>query len=376
MRLSNQFSCLTLLLVLSFSSVYSSETRVSTMGQEGLFVRDESNIMLFPGTLLQYGDIVVSEMRALYANGSYTIGLHMDYGNTASALYINQPISSSLLSTGVGAFGGAGALLSPLNNTYLLMYALPLAGFDAGFGLMAAGTSQDNGTVEETARYIAILAGVSNKKLDAGLKIELPSIEQKNGGTTEFSGFGLMAQGRYNLMTVKGANIFPVAQFSYGSASFKNGADIDYSGLMVRLGAGVERQINENNLLIVGVEVFGYESTEANNKTTDSKTTVSTTTIPAIYVGIESRIASWLVGRIGVRHTNQSQTTDTGSEVSIDGSTFKKSLGLAMEFGNFALDFAINEGIIFDGPYVLSGAANNLSSRLSIIYDFGGEDEE
>ena len=59
----------------------------------------------------------------------------------------------------------------------------------------------------------------------------------------------------------------------------------------------------------------------------------------------------------------------------MDGSTFKVDLGLGMEFGNFLLDFAVNEGIIFDGPNILSGATNNLSSRLSITYNFGEENE-
>jgi hypothetical protein len=301
----------------------------------------------------------------------------MGYDNMASGLYINQPINSSLLQLGLNKFGGT--LASPLNNAYVFMFGMPLAGFDAGLGLVTSGTSQNNGTVEETATYFAVLAGISNSKMDLGIKFELPSIEHNvNGGAkTEFSGFGLSAQARYNWKTINGAKIFPIAQFGFGSAGYKNGSESDFSRLMLRTGIGVEKSINEDNLLIVGLEVFGYSSVEEDNKTANVKTNVSTITLPGVYVGIESKIADWLTGRIGVKHTNISETTEsTGADdLELDGSTFKVNLGLGMEFNNFLIDFAVNEGIIFDGPNLLSGSNNNLSSRISITYDFGGKNE-
>ncbi len=383
MRLFNTPSKLCFVIVITAllsSTLFSSETRIGTLGQEGIFLNDPSNVMLFPGTLVQFSDLVITEMRTLYDNEMYTIGIHMGYDNMASGLYINQPISSSVLQAGLDEFASNGVTLgSPLNNSYVFMFGMPLAGFDAGFGLVTAGTSQDNGTLEETATYLAVLAGISNSRMDLGVKIELPSIEHNvsGGANTEFSGFGISAQGRYNWRTIKGARIFPIAQLGFASAGYKNGQETDFSGLMVRAGVGVEKAINENNLLIVGLEAFGYSSYTGDDKTADVKTTTSTMTLPGIYIGIESQIADWLIGRVGARHTNISQTTEVtgGDDLVQDGSTFKVDLGLGMEFGNFLLDFAVNEGIIFDGPNVLSGATNNLSSRLSITYNFGEENE-
>lgn len=383
MRLFNTFfklSVILLLFVFLSSPLFCSETRVATLGQEGIFLKDVSNVMLFPGTLLHYKDLAITEMRSLYDNEVYTIGIHMGYNTMASGFYINQPINSSLLQAGIGEFSSNGITLgSELNNAYVFMFGMPLAGFDAGFGLMTAGTSQDNGTLEETATYFAVLAGVSNDRLDAGVKVELPSIEHNvdGGDKTEFSGFGLSAQGRYHLMTLSGSKIIPLAEFGMASAGYKNGQETDFSGTMFRAGVAVEKAINEDNLLVVGLEAFGYSSIEGNDKTAESKTTTTTTTLPGIYIGIESRMADWLIGRVGARHTNVSETTKVtdADDTVVDGSTFKVNLGLGMEFGNFLLDFAINEGIIFDGPNILSGQANNLSSRISITYDFGGENE-
>lgn len=391
MRLSNTSVKLTfiVLVVFLFSSLYASETRVATMGANGFYVKDYSNIMLFPGLLLTYSDLVSTELRTNPSNNQqrdYSIGIHMDYGNMASALYINQPINSIMLSAGLTAFTQAGInLSSPLNNAYVFMLAMKIPGFDAGFGVETAGSSVDNGTVKEKSTYLAFLAGLSNKQLDAGIKVELPSIEYKTGTTVDYSGFGLSAYGRYNLMKIHGANIFPVGQFGIGSATFKNAITVDGSALMFTAGLGMEKSINEDNLLIVGVDAFGYQKLESKNKTTHITQSTSTITFPAVYVGVESRISSWLLGRIGVRHTNVSVTNkQTGSDdTTDDGSTFNLALGLGMEFGNFLLDFGMNEGLLFDGPYIFSqnngGSypfSNQFASKISITYNFGGDNEE
>jgi hypothetical protein len=395
MRFSNMSIKLisVVLVVFLFSSLYASETRVATMGSNGLYVKDNSNIMMFPGLLLSYSQLVISELRPNFGTNrqqDYSIGIHMDYGDMASALYINQPISSTILGIGLQAFNdipGAPNLSSELNNAYVFMFALKLAGFDAGFGLVTAGTSVDNGVVEEKSTYLAILAGLSSKKLDVGIRAELPSIEVSNGGKTEFSGFALNGQARYQLMTMNGAHIFPVGQFGFGSASYKDGFEVDFSGLMFSVGIGMEKPINEDNLLIVGLDGFSYETLEINSKTTDVTQTTTTITFPAIYLGLESRISSWLIGRLGVRHTNVSVTDEqTGADDQTDdGSTFHLALGLGMEFGNFLIDFGMNEGLLFDGPYIFShtngasspnGSISQFASKISITYNFGGEEDE
>lgn len=369
--------------LLLISSTFASETRQATMGNTSIFLKDDANVFLFPGTLLQYPDLVVAEMRTKKANGSYSIGLHMGYGSDmASGLYVNVPISSLILTTGLAQFGG---LNTTINNAYGFLFATKAAGFDMGFGVLSAGSNFETGSgaakVEESLYYIGIVGGISSKDLDLGLLIELPSIEQKAGGTTnKYSGFGLDAHGRYYMMKRAGTTIFPVGRVVFGSASFKNGTDVDFSALTFAAGLGAERPINEDNLLVVGIEAFGYSSLTADVK--NGTESVSTTmTIPGIYVGVESRISSWLIGRVGAAQVNQQVkneiTPDGGdtAETTTNISNFKLALGLGMEFGNFLVDFAFNEGILFDGPAIISNTGELLATRLSVTYNFGGNDE-
>ena len=389
MRKSNTTSRLLLLFssVFLFSSIaFSSETRVATMGSVGIFVKDQSNVMLFPGTLLQYNDLVVAEMRAKKTNSAYSLGLHMNYGDMTSGLYINMPIGSAIVSTGLANFGG---LTATLNNGYAFMLGMKMGGMDAGFGIITAGSSFDDGgdpKTEESTYYIGLLAGVSNDMMDLGLLIELPSITQEAGAAPkeEYSGFAITASGRYFLMKRRGASIFPVGRLSFGSSSYEisgGGGTVDFGLLSVAAGVGVEKPINENNLLIVGVEAISYTSGTADLKGF-GETTTSVITLPGIYVGVESRISSWLIGRLGAAHVNQQTVTEikpdggSSSETTTDGSNFKVSLGLGMEFGDFLVDFAFNEGLLFDGPAIISNTGEVLASRISVTYNFGGGEDE
>lgn len=373
-----------LALFITVTFLHASETRVSTMGNTAIFLKDQSNVMLFPGTLLKYSNLVIGEMRAKNDDSRYTLGVHMDYDKMASGLYVNMPVFSPLLTTGLGNFAG---LTATIRNSYVFMLGMDLGGMDVGFGIQTAGSKFETGSgaakTDESASYIGLMGGVSNDKMDIGGLIELPSIEQKAGGvTSDYSGFGITANGRMYLMKHKGATIFPVGRLTFGSSSFevKNGGSVDYSTLIIAGGVGVEKEINENNLLIVGLELFSLSSLTSDIKD-GTETNVSTITLPGIYVGVESRISSWLIGRLGASHTNQQTVTEitpdggNKAETTTEGSAFNMSLGLGMEFGSFLLDFAFNEGLLFDGPAIVSNRTNVLATKISVTYNFGGDDE-
>lgn len=392
MRMSNKSRVpATIIFALFFLSVFSfaSETRINTLGSVGIFLKDDANVMLFPGTLFQYTNLVVAEMRTKTnpAKEDYSIGIHMDYGNMVSGLYINQPIRSVILRTGLDEFEGLG--ISRLNNSYVLMMGVKADGLDVGFGVITAGSNSESGSGDfkrdESSSYIGILGGVSNKKMDLGIMLEIPSITLKVGaGKAEYSGFSLNANGRYFLMKRNGASIFPVGRVTFGSSSFevKAGRTTDYSLLRVALGVGMEKRINEDNSLVVGLEAFSMLSVAEDTKG-GVESTATIYTLPGFYVGIESRIASWLIGRVGAAHVNQKLVEEdkpdggTKTETISNSSAFKLSLGLGIEFGSFLIDFAMNEKLLFDGPYIFGRADNGtqFAGQVSITYDFGGENE-
>lgn len=376
MRLFNiKFSSMVLALFL-FSSLYASETRVATMGGGGIFLQDQSNIFLFPGTIHQYPDLVVTEMRVRSNDRFYSIGMHMDYGSMTSGLYINQPINSILLSTGQSQLLNNA---TPINSAFAYFLGMELGGMDAGFGFIGASTSYEDNSFdpkqEESATYMGILAGVSNDMMDLGLLFELPSITLKNPDA-EYSGFGLQANGRYYLAKRNGYSIYPVASVSFGSTEIKDA--IEYGLFAFAVGVGVEKQINDDNLFVVGLEVSRIQTSSTPNGGVES--TFALTTLPGVYVGIESRISSWLIGRVGATQVNQQGVNKTdGDQTGLTTSSdFLVSLGLGMEFSNFLLDFNINETSLFDGPYIFAGtgAGTPFATSISITYNFGGEDDE
>lgn len=370
----------------SSTTLLASETRLAAMGGNPLFVRDNSTILTFPGQLLTYKDLVIAEMRQKNVNSNYTVGLHMDFGNIVGAMYINRPIPSTVFTTNMGLGQN---LNTPLNNAFMFIAGTKLSGFNAAFGFMGAmssfSTGKDATKREEPQSYINVFAGISNKQMDIGLQIELPSITQEIGDQkSELSGFGLQTNGRYQITKYRGMHIFGVANFGLTSSNLKikDGAEQDISGLNFAVGVGVEKPINEDNLLIVGIEAYNHNALTVDTKNI-SEATNTISTFPGIYLGVESRIASWLIGRVGARHVNQMLTTEVKpdggetSETTTDGSGFKISLGLGMEFGNFLLDFGMNEALLFDGPYIFSKVNNNtqFATTISVTYNFGGKDD-
>lgn len=98
--------------------------------------------------------------------------------------------------------------------------------------------------------------------------------------------------------------------------------------------------------------------------------------MPGLYMGLESRINNWLTGRVGAAQVFQTLKTKTkpfgGTETedSDYNSNYELYFGIGVNFANFTLDAAINEGLFFDGPNFISGTTNAIANRLSLTYKF------
>ena len=82
------------LLALFFTlDVSGSETRVFSMGRVGYFIRDNSNITTFPGTLMRYGNEVVTELRWKDTESSYSAEARLPVNtNFMVGINFNRPI--------------------------------------------------------------------------------------------------------------------------------------------------------------------------------------------------------------------------------------------------------------------------------------------
>ena len=146
---------------------------------------------------------------------------------------------------------------------------------------------------------------------------------------------------------------------------------------MEAVGAGVDDQ----SLIILGVHAYGSQSLTTENDL--GELTESITTLPAVFIGGESRLASWLIGRMGVMQVFQTLTEtskpkgEKETETSTTVSNVNFSFGFGIELGNFLIDADFNEGLLFQGPNFISGQAGlDMFGKLSVTYTFGSESKE
>ncbi len=372
------------------SDALATETRVGSMGGVGFYVRDNSNVFVFPGTFYSYSNQVIGELRLKETQSFYSIGAHLPVSNTAQiGIYLNSPLSWEIpFESGINNV--------ELNRTTDLFFGTQLANFDLGVALkFAMDTYEDKplNQPEETqsAHYFELAAGISNEMMDLGLLFGLPSASYDlDSEKRTWGGFGVGFNGRFWLGKKNFIFQFvPLIVANYASLSSEidpgtpgsTKSEIDYDYLEVAGGLGINYQINEDNLIVIGLEPVGYNS-ESRKVKDGNEFTETTLILPGIYMGVESQISSWLIGRFGAaqvyKKITQKLTPQDGDaiEATFYEKDFKMTFGLGIMFGRFLLDARINEGLLFSGPNFISGTTDDLAYRLSITYSFDKKEEK
>jgi len=366
----------------SITSFNATETRVGSMGGVGFFTKDNSNIVYFPGTINFYPQQIVAKKKKKNSDNSYTIGGHLSFNETnVLGIYLNRPIA-------IEAPGGVFDNIT-LDRATDLYLGMPFSNFNFG-GRISVGFDsykQDSTAVQdkdhESARYINVGCGISSETIDMGGYFELPSAKSEENNNDEDKWSGMAFGGNVRAFMGNQVKIVPVGLLSISSTTYEHHdgaldsttAKVDYSAMDIGLGIGINHNIKENSMVIIGVEVLGMNKDKTDIRD-GNETTVTTTTMPGLYMGAESQINRWLTGRIGAAQVFQSTKTKvkppTGdeTETSVRSSQFKVTFGLAVEFGNFTLDLSFNEGLLFDGPNFISNTNETIADQLSITYNF------
>ncbi len=369
------------LVIVCALNIFGSETRVFSMGQVGVFMYDNSNIALFPGAVMRYGNEVVTELRWKDTESSFSAEVRLPVlSNYMVGVNFNRPI---------GIFVPAMMSNVELNETSDLYLGTHFLGQEMAVRLSLGrdGFSQDSSSggvaMDESARYLELAGGISSDRYDLSGSLELPSVSSEQGESSDkWNGIGINLNGRYFHRLDEKVQIVPVLHlgFSTSSREYDPGYNLskletDYSTLGFSLGVGMQYQVNEKNLIILAIDPFGYYKMKTDVKD-GTETIVTTKTLPRLYLGGETAIKSWLVGRIGATRAYQTQTTkvtpDQGDAVesSYQISPYNVSFGLGMKFGNFLIDIDINDGLLFEGPNFISGSTRDMVNRLSISYLF------
>lgn len=387
------FLALALMQLGTAGTVFGSESRVAALGGRGIWIQDDSNVILFPGTLLAYPDRAISELRMKDpTRNSYTVGVHL--GSTEGSVlgvYLNSSMSIPLFpdTDGIGMVSPTDVLTdADFERMLTVYYGMSMSGMHVAGGLTFGidSYSSDAGTLklEEKTRYVKLSGGITTLTVDLGMSLDLPGAERKLGSLKyTWSGVGLELAGRAFLGEKDELTIVPVGQFSYSPTKAKfsddgESVEVALSEMVLFLGVAVHKPLNERNLLVLGLEGIGYHKTRMEEEDPDDVATQSVFTLPGIYLGIESRIRPWLVGRVGaverfqtIKRTWEYDTVGRRDrEVSRRTSDLDVTLGLGIHFGKFMLDAVMNDNLLFDGPNFISGTVQPMSNRLSLTYSF------
>jgi len=367
-----------ILCLLAALPVTATESRVGSMGGVGYYVRDNSNIFYFPGTIVQYSNQAVAEMREKKNDDLYSVGFHMEAlpGKVLGA-YLNRPLNLP------DDISDVAPSLSLDRCTSVLLGGKASA-FDYGVMLSIAMDSKDQDATKtkESAYYFGINAGISTDVSDLGLVFELPSVKKEvMSSETTWGGFGMGLKGRYFSQRTTEMELVLLGTFYYGSAKKEATlSEIDYSKLQLGLGIGVNYEVNRNNMLVLAVEALGLNQDKDAIKN-GTETTETTFTFPGIYLGVESQVKSWLITRLGARQVYESFKDSTKPYVGSESSTttyrsdFDVVFGLGIVMGRLHLDTIFDEGILFDGPNFISGQINTMANRISLTYYFDHKGE-
>jgi hypothetical protein len=154
------------------NSSFASETRVASLGNTGIFIHDNSNVVPFPGSLFMYGNQIITEFRVKGESNTFTGAVHFPFGDRAVGgvrlnRVMNFPFPEDLSTT------------LKLDRTNDLVF-----GYNTGMsnlGIRLSYTQKDSNVpldtipqrVDESARYFEVAAGVSGKYYDFGVFFNL-----------------------------------------------------------------------------------------------------------------------------------------------------------------------------------------------------------
>ncbi len=370
-----------LCLLLWSGAAMASETRVTSMGGTGLFTYDNSNLRLFPGSLYRYPDLILTELRFKNQENSFLAGVHLPLGDRGmAALYLNRDFNLPVppqISTTLGALRGADFTFGTQFGENALGIRVAVAAEDR------ERTTVDTlvAALDESARYFELAGGVSSELYDFGAYFGLPEVRSSVGGTEQkWTGTGFGVSGRFFLGPADGIQYVPAVVLNQFSADLETeDQSIDTEFLEFRMNFGFRYPVNPQNLVILGVELFGIRQNESDTPGV-GKTTQKIINRPAFYLGGETQAKKWLFLRLGaIQAFQEIQTTfrpvgQPKREDTLQDSQFNVFVGLGVQLGRFLLDLDINDNFLFEGPDFISGqganAVDDFVHRVSITYTF------
>lgn len=151
------------------------------------------------------------------------------------------------------------------------------------------------------------------------------------------------------------------------------------------LGISNNMRVNDNNLLIWGLEVGQMKHEYSRGDNNDGVNSGDTkewnqkaSMLPVIFAAVETQATNWLKLRIGGNNTIMRQENKFSDFDAPTGSytekytftNFDLSLGAGIRWNNLDIDMTLNEEFPLSGGYILSGNEATPFNRVSATYHF------
>jgi hypothetical protein len=387
---------LAMLIIAVAMPAFASDTRVRSLGsQTAPFIEDNSNVFMWPATLVNYAnlftvtagyyDVVKSYDDRGYYDDSMTAQFGLTYGLGEDNKYGVFGIWFQEHTWGPnesGAWFGPGPNFSEdVYNKWNLMWALSFETIDIGIRWERADESYEGTgggeTYQDYMSYSTLGLGLrwdisDATYLDAAFDYTTVGYTYQDGDTEiiEADNKGIMAL-RARMFYEWTDVITWVPYFSYkgGDLSIKSNETnmpddecVGIKGYMLDFGLAANINVNDDNLIIVGIEPYGIYSGEASECGSAADVDkVKMTILPGFVLGLESDVKDWLTFRIGCDKAllkTTFESTPSGGEKYEDAYTwapFNWHLGLGFHVGDFDIDLLVNKEAPFSMGYWMTG---------------------
>ena len=367
--------------------------RKSALGDGAKYFLDDNDVVPCPHVVLSYPDFANLELGSYAGPGSTPFGqwglFNLAYGEdlaVGGALGLTE--------------GNAGMLAGEIGITapdpgINLWGAYNAGGMKLGLGVHSSGHKES--MTDTTGAELIDKSGALSVKASFGTEvgggvIGIPIWVTMNSASSETTN----ADNETAIMEATGGmeiggcvrGFFPVydeltvvprvhfTSFSYGTKHSPVTGDPvesgDYSLMTLSLGCGANYEVGDDGVISVGA-AFGMVN-EKDERDTSDVVEKSIMRLPEVTVAAEIPATDWLILRGGVTKYFGTETTDSGGVESVEsysemGGAFV-SAGCGVLLDDFTLDMTVSESHLFEGPYIVSGIADNIALRLSVTYDW------
>lgn len=383
-----------MLCAMLISGLFGTESRMTALGNPYGFLRDDTDVFRYPGTLNSYNRVLTAELNSPSSDVDWSIGANLPIRSNVLGFYLNR-------NTGIDI-----DYANDLNghsdytdgNLNISKAVLMLLGFQNKFTLgMAMSIDNSRNEVSDTkemlmdAHYYELSGGISTDKFDLGAYAYLSGAEINHELSEEVANhdfLGFNVSGRYYLIDDADLSCILLGNLTYDDWKSKHvypyetNIKVSQNQNIIDFGIGANYKIGKSSTLIAAVKPLRFASRTTTEPSgwaddTDSKLTWRYIFIPEYNLGLEAEITPWLVGRIGAqqdyafyKYNRDEQGSSADYQASFYTSDFTTNLGLGFKFGKFTLDTVLSKALLFDGPDFIGGNANGIASKVSITAEF------